>query len=277
MKAAAAKRLEKAVTGMSPRQHVFDLIERARGAGSIIEWTTQNALPVLPHETLFGRIEASIKASMKGKPEAAVSSATQRACREAMYLSKLFQGCNLDVVRSEREWLLARLVIHYGLGALVNDNAHFDHIVDFTWRQWFKLEQFRLAVEDIRAQEFSGVDPLLPEERSILMRQHESVKQMVQMLQKASATVELPDVAAAAAGEARQYRLLARADVHRAFDEDLAGLSCIRRVLGLDTAASNPVDTGRAEVSEERPKAGRRAAERRTKDTSARRDHLNRR
>lgn len=221
-------RIKRLQTGMSPRQHVFAMMEAARRAGSIMAAARVFAREVGPGSSVLERVAASTEKSMRGQPAIDINRATRHAQREALYLCKLFQGCNLAIVTSEREWSLARLVVFFGLGSPEQDDEMLETVVRFAWSHWTDLESHRIALEGLQAAEFGGAEILLAHERAVLSSELSDASSVIELIKRVGrdewSRPKIPDVAAAAQKLASDWRAIAKCEVQKAFGEDWEGL-----------------------------------------------------
>lgn len=242
MSVSAKIRINRLQLDMSPRQHVFAMMEAARRAGSITAAARAAAREFGSGNSVLDRVAASVVKAMRGQPAIDINRATRRAQREALYLCKLFRACNFTVVTHEREWSLARLVVFLGLGSAEQDDEMLEALVRFAWMHWFGLEKHRLAFKDIQETEFGGTDVLLPHERSVLSDELAEAARVVEVIKRVAASEpwsrpKIPDLASAAQKCAADWRALARCEVHGAFGEDWNGMRLACQILDGDNAS----------------------------------------
>ena len=101
MTSAAARRLTKLEGALAPREAVLAWLVDAHQFPSLVDHVRSiAALPVeaAPLSVIGERVEAAVRASMKGQPRDAIETAVRRAVGDGVFLFALALGLNVEAL-----------------------------------------------------------------------------------------------------------------------------------------------------------------------------------
>jgi len=122
MTTAVGKRLAKLEGALSPREAVLTWLVEAQQFPSLVDHVRSIAeLPVeaAPLSVIGARIEAAVRASLKGQPRDAVETAARRAVGDGVFLFSLALGLNVVALEVARLEGLRASAVFYWMGCLL--------------------------------------------------------------------------------------------------------------------------------------------------------------